>query len=305
MNLHSFLGFEFSAIRLDDLNILADFLRRYPQPLSGYTFATLAAWHPFFHYGWAFAEPETLLISCALDTDVYPRLLQPIGRFSPELAQKLLKSAGDLPHPLKISGVCARFLQENSDFVKYFAVEEDRAGSNYLYRAKDLANLAGRKYAKKRNLLSQASNLYAWSIQDLTSARTKDCFLVLATILKEERPRMERMLAREWSALECTLRHFDLFNQRGLIVSVEGRAVAFSIYEAIGPATVAVHFERALRSYKGLYQVVNWETAKVIDSQGFEFINREEDLGDPGLRKAKMSYNPLQIVPAYELTFKK
>ncbi|MDM7997402.1 MAG: phosphatidylglycerol lysyltransferase domain-containing protein [Acidobacteriota bacterium] len=305
MNLHSFLGFEFSAIRLDDLNILTDFLRRYPQPLSGYTFSTLAAWHPFFHYGWTFAEPETLLISCALDTDIYPRLLQPIGLFSPELAQKLLKSAMDLPYPLKINGVSDRFLQANPDFVKYFAVQEDRAGSNYLYRASDLASLAGRKYAKKRNLLSQASNLYAWSIQNLTQALTDACFYVLDTILKEERPKMEKMLAREWSALECTLRHFDLFNQRGLVVSVEGRAVAFSIYEAISPTTIAVHFERALRSYKGLYQVVNWETAKVVDSQGFEFINREEDLGDPGLRKAKMSYNPLEIVPAFELTYKK
>jgi hypothetical protein len=105
-------------------------------------------------------------------------------------------------------------------------------------------------------------------------------------------------------ALECTLRHFDDFGQQGLLISVNGRAVAFSIYEPISPTTIAVHFERALRSYKGLYQVVNWETAKVAAVQGYEFINREEDLGDAGLRKAKMSYNPIEIVPAYELTFR-
>jgi hypothetical protein len=90
-----------------------------------------------------------------------------------------------------------------------------------------------------------------------------------------------------------------------LLVSVDDRPVAFSIYEAISSTTVAIHFERALRSYKGLYQVINCETAKVVASQGFQFINREEDLGDAGLRDAKMSYHPIEIVPAYELTYKK
>ena len=84
---------------------------------------------------------------------------------------------------------------------------------------------------------------------------------------------------------------------------MDGRAAAFSIYEPISPTTIAIHFERALRSYKGLYQVINWETAKVAAAQGFELINREEDLGDEGLRDAKMSYHPIEIAPAYELTY--
>jgi hypothetical protein len=58
-----------------------------------------------------------------------------------------------------------------------------------------------------------------------------------------------------------------------------------------------------LRSYKGLYQVINWEAAKVIAAQGYGFINREEDLGDAGLRDAKMSYHPTEIVPAFELSY--
>jgi uncharacterized protein len=131
------------------------------------------------------------------------------------------------------------------------------------------------------------------------------CLAVLDSIFREERPPIEGMLKKELAALECTLSHFEEFDQKGLIISVEERPVAFSIYEAISPSTVAIHFERALRSYKGLYQVINLETAKVIAGQGFQFINREEDLGDPGLRDAKMSYHPTEIVPAYELTFKR
>lgn len=304
MSLHSFLGFEFSAIRLDDAKLLTDFLNRYPQPLTGYTFPTLAAWHSYFNYGWAFAEPETLLISCILHPDPHLHLLQPIGLFSPIVAQKLVKAAADLPYSLKIIGVCDQFIKENPALMQSFAAHEDRAVSNYIYSASALAKLSGRKYSKKRNLLAQASGLYAWSTQKLAQELTDSCFYVLDSILKEEHPQMEGMLSRELAALECTLRHFDEFCQQGLLISVNDRAAAFSIYEPISPTTLAVHFERALRSYKGLYQVVNWETAKVAEAQGFEFINREEDLGDAGLRDAKMSYHPVEIAPAYELTYR-
>lgn len=305
MNKFSFLGFEFSDLKLRDLDLLSSFLARHPQPLTGYTFSTLAAWHPYFHYGWVLAEPDTLLISCILDPDPHLHLLQPIGKLSPAMMKRLTKAANDLEYPLKIVGVSKQCVEENSSLSQHFAIHEDRAVSNYLYSASALANLSGRKYSKKRNLLAQASSLYQWSSQKIDSKLTDSCFYVLDSILKEERPQIEGMLARELAALECTLRHFDDFCQQGVLISADDRAVAFSIYEPISPTTIAVHFERALRSYKGLYQVVNWETAKIAVTQGFEFINREEDLGDEGLRDAKMSYHPIEIIPAYELTFQK
>lgn len=301
-NPRSFLGFDFSPVEPERGGELAAFLKRYPQPLTGYTFATLAAWNQFFHYHVSFAEPETLLISCVHDPDPHTHLLQPVGLFSPAAAQKLLQAAAALDYPLKIIGVSDSFLKEHADFAASFTVREDRALSNYLYSAEALASLSGRKYSKKRNLISQAKSLYAWSCRTLTSSLTGYCFEVLDSILKEEQPVVEGMLQRELAALQCTLRHFDELEQQGLLLSVDERPVAFSIYEPINPTTVAIHFERALRAYKGLYQVINWETAKVVAAQGYAFINREEDLGDKGLRAAKMSYYPVEILPAYEMT---
>lgn len=305
MNVHSFLGFEFSPLVLDDIGLLAGFLKRYPQPLTGYTFSTLAAWQPYFRYEWVFAEPETVLISCVLDPDPHRHMLQPIGLLSPELAQKLDSSAAGLNYPLRIVGVSGSFLKDHPSFTHSFAIREDRSVSNYIYGANTLATLSGRKYSKKRNLLAQASGLYTYSVQTLTQDTTGSCFRVLDSIDAEENPQMEGMLARELAALECTLKHFDEFDQQGLLISVDERPVAFSVFEAINPNTIAIHFERALRSYKGLYQVVNWETAKVAAAKGFEFINREEDLGDSGLRDAKMSYHPIEIAPSYEMTYQK
>lgn len=304
-NTLSFLGFNFSPVNPDHGKSVAAFLKRHPQPLTGYTFATLAAYSHVFQYHLSFEDRGTLLISCVHDHDPHPHLLQPVGLFSSELAQKILRGAAKLDYALKIICVSERFLKDHSGFAGSFSAHEDRAVSNYLYSAAALAELRGRKYSKKRNLISQAKNLYAWSCQPLTASLAADGFKVLDSILEEERPVVEGMLKRELSALECTLRRFEALEQQGLLIYVDGRPVAFSIYEAISPTTVAIHFERALRSYKGLYQVVNWETSKVIAAQGFEFINREEDLGDPGLRDAKLSYYPVEMVPAYELIFKK
>jgi hypothetical protein len=297
----SFLGFEFSPLRLSDYNSLSGFLERHPQPLTGYTFSSLAAWQPFFHYSWILAEPEVLLISCIVDPDPNRHLLQPLGSPSAALKGKVVDKSGQLSYPLKLIGVSAPFIKENPDLLQSFSAREDRAVSNYVYTTRSLAELPGRKYAKKRNLLAQASNLYTWSCKELTGSLTSLCSEVLNSIMEEEHPQIEGTLKRELAALECTLRYFDEFSQKGVVILVDKRPVAFSIYEAISPTTVAIHFERALRSYKGLYQVVNWETAKVIAAQGFEFINREEDVGDKGLRDAKLSYHPVEIVPAYEL----
>jgi hypothetical protein len=296
-------GFDFSALTLEDRSSLTEFLNKNPQRLTGYTFATLAAWCPFFRYEWTFAGAGLLLISCFLDRDPHRHLLQPVGLLTPEIAKKLESWAAGLAYPLRIIGVSDIFLKENPAFAQFFAISEDRAISNYLYTADALARLPGRKYSKKRNLLSQASGLYQWVCERLNADRIGQCFDVLNSILKEEHPQVEGMLQRELAALECTLCHFDEFGQQGLLISIDDRPVAFSIFEVISPTTVAVHFERALRSYKGLYQVINCETAKVIAAEGFQFINREEDLGDAGLRDAKMSYHPVEIIPAFELTY--
>jgi uncharacterized protein len=304
MNEVSFLDFDFVSVGLDHGRILSEFLKRYPQSLSGFTAATLTAWSPSYRYEWAFAGPETLIISCVLDSGPHRHLLQPVGTVSPELARKIVAAAAGLPYPLKIVNACDRFLKENLELLKSFSVREARSFSNYLYHTESLARLQGRKYSKKRNLLSQAAGLYRWTTRMLTGELADACLEVLKSIHDEERPEIEGMLAREVAALTFTLKHFNELAQQGLVIFVDDMPAAFSIYEAISPTTVAIHFERALRRFKGLYQVINQETAKVIAEQGYEFINREEDLGDPGLRDAKQSYHPIKIIPSYELTFR-
>ncbi len=90
--------------------------------------------------------------------------------------------------------------------------------------------------------------------------------------------------------------HFDELEQDGLMIRVEGRARGvLGLRAARTPRSSAVHFEKADRAYKGLFQIVNRESARRIAGLGRAPVNREEDLGDEGLRQAKLSYHPLEI----------
>ena len=304
MNRFSYLGFDFFPVCPENQKIVSSFLRKHPQQLCGYTHATLEAWKAFVSYDQGLAAPETMLIAYRPVFENPPILLQPVGIFSPDFQNHIFREAETLDYPLKIFGVNSGFLERHPGFVARFSVRDERNYANYVYRAEDLAKLYGRKYSKKRNLISQARSQYSWETIPLAEDSADKCFAVLESIKNEENPVMEGMSERELSALETTLRNFRRLQQQGLLITVDGRPVAFSIFEAINSTTATVHFERALRSYKGLYQVINQETARVIEAQGFEFINREEDVGDEGLRAAKLSYHPCELTTAWELTLK-
>jgi hypothetical protein len=283
---------------------IADFLAAHPQPLSGYTFASLVSWDPIFQYGWLFPEPGTLFLSCLLGPDRQRHLMQPVGRFSGAAQDQLRAEAELLPYPLRIIGVSQEFLERHADFARRFEVREDDTASNYIYLTRKLAQLPGRKYARKRNLIAQASVLYNWTSEPVSPSNTSGCLEVLQRIWTEEQPENNDNLQQELTALDRTLRLWRVLGQNGILWKVDGRPAAFAIFEPISPTTVAVHFERALRCYKGLYQVVNFETANFVGEQTFEFINREEDLGSGGLREAKRSYYPERLMSAYEIVMK-
>jgi hypothetical protein len=309
MNSFSYLGFVFFPVCRENQETVSSFLRKHPQPICGYTHATLEAWKAFVSYDQGLSAPETMLIAYRPAAEVPPILLQPVGALPSDFQNRIFRATETLDYPLQIFGVDGRFIESRPEFVSRFSVRDERNFANYVYRTEDLAQLHGRKYSKKRNLISQARHQYSWKTHPLTEDMTDKCFAVLESIRDERNPTSEKnppiegMPEREFAALETTLRNFRRLEQQGLLITVDGRPVAFSIFEATNSTTVTIHFERALRSYKGLYQVINQETARVIEAQGFEFINREEDVGDAGLRAAKLSYHPFELLTVWELTF--
>ena len=300
-----FLGLDFAPLTLADRDRLGPFLERNPQPLSGYTFASLICWDAVFRYAVALLDGELLLVSCCPDADGSCHMLQPVGPFPPALQERVLAGAASLPYPLRIISACAQFVERNPAFAHRFEVVPNRDNANYIYLARDLAELPGRRHSKKRNLIAQAGRLYSWTTEPLRPEHRAECLSIADDIAAKRTPESGVTLGQETAALARALELLGPLRLDGVLVRVAGKAVAFSIFERLGPDTAVVMFERALREHKGLYQVVNQETARVLARQGYEYVNREEDLGDPGLRQAKESYSPLRLEPAYTMTLRR
>lgn len=300
-----FLGLTFQKLTLDHQSELESFLQQYPQRLSGYTFAMLFAWNGMFSYEWTRLDDETLLIAAFVPSDRQRSLLQPEGEFGVVSQQLLLHAIRELDYPLKLTGVTDSFLVQYPEFSMHFDVVEDRGQDNYVYAAIDLATLAGRRYSKKRNLIAQAESVYQWSAHPLAVGSREDCVRVLERIAYVEGETLSQSLRYERQALHAIMTHFSRLHQRGVLIRIDGEPVAFSIYEPLVPDTAVIHFEKAERQLKGLYQLINRETAKAIVSEGFQWINREEDLDIEGLRQSKSSYYPKELIRYNVLTYRR
>lgn len=301
-----FLGREFAPIRLEDRTFLDAHLRRFPQRISGYTFASLFAWSGPYGFRWARAGADCVWVCRPHGPAGELHLLQPLGPVDGPCLDALLDEARRLPYRLRLLSVAGDFLAAHPALAAHFDAVEDVAGANYLYRARDLADLPGRRYAKKRNLIAQFEALHPdHTVTPLGATCHDACRDVLRALARTATGGdTGASLRDEAAALDATMAHFDALGQAGVLVRVADRPVAFSVFERLDADVAAVHFEKADRAFKGLYQVVNRASARAIAALGCGIVNREEDLGDEGLRQAKRSYHPIEIAPVFDLTLR-
>ena len=295
---------DFQLLESGSWQLIESFMRKHPHTLSGYTLSSLVSWNNSFDYKWLLRD-DTLLVSCILNPDPNRHFIQPVGPLTKGTQKAIIDYAKSLDYPMKIVGVDSSFINSHTDFISNFMVNKDRNFFNYIYSAADLTLLTGRRYSKKRNLISQAASSYSWTVEKLSQDNSEACLEIIYEIKKEQRTTTDREFALDDQAIETAVNLFSRLYMSGILIRIEGRPAAFSIYEQQTSDTAVVHFERALRKYKGLYQVLNQALAKEILEKGFTYINREEDLGDPGLRQAKESYFPIRLEESIYLTFTK
>lgn len=299
-----FLGLDFQPLTLAHRPLLEPIFQRHPQPLAGFSFASLACWSGTYRYAFHADERRGfLLLAATLPEDLQTHLLQPVGPLDDGALKQLAEAARALPYPLKILGCGQAFIDAHPRFAAAFDADASRDQANYIYGAADLAELAGKRFSKKRNLIAQARKAYSWQAGELSQEHMPECAQLVRRIADEDHAQgRDSSWRHEMEALGFALEHFGELGQRGTGIWVDGALAAFALWEPLDSNMAIVHFERALRRFKGLYQVVNQETARVIRREGFSLINREEDVGSPGLRQAKESYFPLRLQPSITLT---
>lgn len=174
-----------------------------------------------------------------------------------------------------------------------YTAREDRDNFDYLYVREDLACLSGKKYHKKRNLVNSFTSSYTATMERYTKARLDDAIKVLDTWRDEKGHEGDYIAARE------ALENADFLGLDGALWYVNGEAVAWCLGERLARGRMyAIHFEKAIEGYKGIYQFVNQAWAAALPNHIRE-INREQDLGDEGLRQAKLTYRPSGFVRKY------
>lgn len=188
---------------------------------------------------------------------------------------------------------------------RFTVLEKDasRRWADYIYAAEDLATLRGHRYNKKRNLVNQFKKLYEGrSYEPLTAENVADAAALLQRMMGEMEMSEDERFENE-RVLEV-LADYAVLPLCGGLVRVDGAAVAFCVAERIDDVLV-VHIEKADRAYKGAYQYINYRFAKEqLSLGGLSLINREDDTGDEGLRHAKLSYFPVDILHKYRMVLK-
>ena len=174
----------------------------------------------------------------------------------------------------------------------------------YIYKCEDLALLVGKKYHQKRNHISSFLRNYNYRFEELSADNIHD-IIELTKKWAEEREECDDILTAELAAIEKVIYDFDKLNIIGGILYVDDTAVAYTFGQQLNEDIFDVNTEKALSDYKGAYAVINNEFVKKKLYPKYKFINREDDLGIEGLRKAKLSYYPEILLKKYLVRIEK
>lgn len=276
-------------IELSHKEIFSKYFKKYPPDISEHTFTNLFIWRKtrpieFFEIG----DSLLLITLYANGCTIFG---PPIGPLTIEKAIAHMETKGESP----LIGIERVPIAPE---IAGFETIEDRDNFDYVYRQSDLAELAGRKYHNKRNLIAQCLSEYDCAYEEISAANLNEVKAMMERWCKARQCGNNLGLCLEYEAIKELLDNYGELDVVGTAIRISGKIGAFSIGEALNPCTAVIHFEKAMPEFKGLYQLINqWFCIRALPR--FEFVNREQDMGIEGLRKAKESYYPDHFVKKY------
>lgn len=287
----------FKRISIEDKGIFESFFNKEDIEISEYSFTNLFIWRNSREIEYALHN-EGLIIKARYNNDEY--FLPPVGFKNLDEIFLQLVEYGKENNINSIRRLDEKRLKllEN----KNLHIEEDVDNFDYLYNAYDLANLAGRKYSGKRNLLINFINDYAFDFLRYEDKYMSQC-LKLSKQWLEKKDINDKTLFNEYIAINELIKNYSNLSSTGCILMVDQTVKAFAFGERLKDDTFVIHFEKADSEMKGIYQTINKLFVEKFISNKFEYVNREQDLGISGIRKAKESYYPVKMIKKYNITF--
>ena len=277
---------EYKAVSFEDMHQYLDILKKNESRASDYSFANIWGWAP--HYGLEWRFDGTL---CWIrQTRPSPCYWAPVGPWSDVknwLEKPEMASGSTLIRvPERLCEIWSVALEDA------IVVEEARGQWDYLYLSPDLCALSGNRYHKKKNLLNQFIKLYEYEYRPLSESCVETVLGMQTDWCRWHDCEESETLLAENDAVSRVLAHWgEIPGLCGGIIRIDGVPVAYTLAEPLNDDTLIIHFEKGANGVKGVYQAINYMFCNDV-GKNFTYINREQDLDDEGLRKAKLSYLP-------------
>ena len=294
------MSLDFHQISLADKPLVERYRAAWDMESSEYTFTNLLIWGTDGRI-WL-AEQNDVMFTLLTYGKETPFMFAPLP-----LNQKV-----DYPQAIRAAeehfaalGVSPRFVAIAGPlhdlFVQHcpqYQLNEDRGNFDYVYAMEDLLNLRGKKLHSKRNHINQFRAAYSFEYVELDESMKKECLQVYLHWL-ERKDAFQPGVLGELAAIETLMSNMQTLKIRGGGIRVDGVMVAFTLGEQIRNDMALIHIEKADPNIIGLYAMINQQFIEHAWTH-VSWINREEDMGLEGLRRAKLSYHPAKLIEKYE-----
>ncbi len=281
-------------LRLEDEGIIQHYYDMEPVRNCEFTFANNYLWEPFYEIRYAIVEDMLVFLS----DEEEPSVSCPLGKGDLKKTVDALTSYfKGLKRPFRMHLVSpSQFEKLEMLYPGRFQVEYDRDSADYVYESERLISLAGKKLHGKRNHINRFKENYPdWSYEQISDKNVDEC-IAMAEIWRQQNGCMEKgEKHNEFCVTIQALEQRERLGLRGGLIRAEGKVVAFSLGEPCGEDMFVVHIEKAFADIQGAYPMINQQFVE-HEAAGYRYINREEDTGEEGLRKAKLSYDPVFLM---------
>lgn len=287
----------FSKITLEEQQLFTEIFKAAKPIASEFTFAYVYMWRGNFRFSYAILEDHLCLISQSLRHPAYSFCPIPVNGVYDEIkfkrAVKALENHFEsINKPLMFS----RIAEKNLPYFKNaygdkLDIKYLDAASDYVYNASDLINLSGKRFTQKRNHINKFMRLYSqYEYTKVDESNLHECKRILDEWAEKNEANVD-IDNSESIACHELCKNWERFALKGALIKVNDRYEAFTVGEQLNPDTAVIHIEKGNTDFHGIYTLINRDFC-TNEWNEMKYINRQEDLGLPGLRKAKLSYNP-------------
>lgn len=289
----------FKPIQTTDFPLLKPYFQASPGRLCDTTPGSTFIWRDLYQVEYAIYNGSLYFKAVAPDVGITFPL--PLGADRQEHYRVIAQYCCAHGIPLSFYPVAKQELEMLQSQFPNSAAISLRDNADYLYRAEDLKYFRGKKLSGQRNHVNKFLKSYSnWSFRPITAdliSPIQEFLDRYAARYTKAAPSFHEDIAKTREILE----HFSMYGLLGGALLVENQVVGFSLGEVLGD-TLFTHIEKADREYDGCYQMLVAQFAQYYAVQGVDFINREDDTGDPGLRTSKLSYHPIALLEKFSVT---